>query len=396
MVAGGAGDARAYDVVGIFLNFPQGDLDAVTRINVYIAPDPFQLVKDGTIESYPPAYSSNPAFITSIFPDFATMGYDDYQGALGSGWQRLSYDGVNRVQSYGSTTSTPPSVLLVSEDSRASGTPVIVDGYVYTSFPAINRMELVGYPETFQTTLNLIAADVPFNVSTPIGTRQIRVNFWQYVAEPDNTPPVVYLNNQAADDEVDWTVGVVYEDQGVTAEDNVDGAIAYQDLVINVEGVEGDPAVLLDTNADIGTTYAITYSATDARGNVSDLRTRTVTLVPDRPPVIYLNGLAVNDEVNVTKGTVYTDQGVTARDDVDGDLTAEIEVRVDGELSDPSDIDTATSGVNYVITYHVQDSLAQPAVERQRTVHVVEPSAAPGGGGGGGGCFISVSWAVFN
>ena len=62
------------------------------------------------------------------------------------------------------------------------------------------------------------------------------------------------------------------------------------------------------------------------------------------PPVITLNGSA---NVSVTQGDSYVDEGVTASDNIDGDLTSSISVS--------GNVDTATIG-NYSLTYSVTDS----------------------------------------
>ena len=62
------------------------------------------------------------------------------------------------------------------------------------------------------------------------------------------------------------------------------------------------------------------------------------------PPVITLIG---SPNVSVTQGDSYVDEGVTASDNIDGDLTSSISVS--------GNVDTATIG-NYSLTYSVTDS----------------------------------------
>ena len=367
------GYVRAYDVVGVFLNFPQGDLDGVDTINVQIAPYPFSMSDE--IGSYPPAYKTNLNYIHSVFADYTG---DDFQGALGADWSRDAYS--NGVQSY---TRLPDGTdtLLSRDASGGPGGPTIVDGYVYEDFPAATGIALDGYTGSVQTRMVLIESNVPVSVSF----LTVYVNFWQWIAEPDDTPPVIYLFGEPADDALEWPVNIAYENLGVTAEDNVDGEIALSNFDISYFNGSGDPIAAIATDAAIGTTYSVEYSVADAMGNESDLRTRTVTIGEDRAPVIYLNGAAADDSVNAIRGRTYVDQGVVAIDDV-YDISDQIVTRIDGVIGGPADIDTSTSGVSYVITYDVSDYLDQAAETRQRTVTVVDP---PSGGGGGGGCFIS-------
>ncbi|MDO8522889.1 MAG: DUF5011 domain-containing protein, partial [bacterium] len=76
-------------------------------------------------------------------------------------------------------------------------------------------------------------------------------------------------------------------------------------------------------------------------------------------PVISLNG---SPEVNLTVGETYDDAGVTALDDVDGDITSNISV---GGLP----IDTSTPNI-YTVTFNVSDAAGNPAEPGHRTVNV--------------------------
>ncbi len=83
------------------------------------------------------------------------------------------------------------------------------------------------------------------------------------------------------------------------------------------------------------------------------------TPVPDTvKPVITLNGEA---EMSIPAGTVFTDPGAAAMDNVDGDLSAAIVVT--------GQVDTAVPGV-YTLRYNVQDKAGNAAQEVIRTVTV--------------------------
>ena len=104
-----------------------------------------------------------------------------------------------------------------------------------------------------------------------------------------------------------------------------------------------------------------------------------VQVIPDTvPPEIMLSG---SPTVSVPPGSVYTDAGATAVDNVDGDISDRIVVA--------NPVDTARSGT-YTVTYRVEDFAGNPAAAA-RTV-IVEATAPPdtpaptsetGGGGGG-------------
>ncbi len=109
-----------------------------------------------------------------------------------------------------------------------------------------------------------------------------------------------------------------------------------------------------------------TVEARDSYGNVGS---DTVTFTIDTSgtsdttaPVITLLGEAI---VNVALGDTYADAGATAMDDVDGDITINIDV--------DNPVDTSTVGV-YIITYTVSDEAGNPAVPVTRIVNVYDPS----------------------
>lgn len=163
----------------------------------------------------------------------------------------------------------------------------------------------------------------------------------------DTTPPVITLIGSP---NVSVTQGDNYTDEGATATDNVDG-----DLTSNIT-VSGN----VDT-ATIGN-YILTYNVSDSSGNSASV-SRTITVVAEgsdvTAPVITITGNAILD---VTQYETYVDAGATATDDVDGDITALIEVS--------GSVDTNTIGT-YIITYSVSDSAGNLATAT-RNVNVVE------------------------
>ena len=158
------------------------------------------------------------------------------------------------------------------------------------------------------------------------------------VVTPDTTAPVITLNGEAS---VQINEGEAYEEQGATAQDNVDGSV---DVVVSGE-VGSEPGV-----------YTITYTATDAAGNSSQItREVTVLAVDTTPPVITLLG---DDSVEITTEQTFNDPGATATDDTDGT----VDVVVSGAVgSEP--------GV-YTLTYTATDA-AGNASQVTRTVTVV-------------------------
>ena len=77
------------------------------------------------------------------------------------------------------------------------------------------------------------------------------------------------------------------------------------------------------------------------------------------PPVITING---TNPVNVNKDSTYQDEGATATDNVDGNITANIVVT--------NPVNTSVVGT-YTVRYNVSDAAGNTAMEKTRTVNVV-------------------------
>jgi hypothetical protein len=164
----------------------------------------------------------------------------------------------------------------------------------------------------------------------------------------DNSPPLITLNG---DTSVQVRLGDSYNEEGATATDNIDGDIT-QSITIGGDTV------------DVNTpgTYIITYYVSDLAGNAQSI-SRTVEVFDGDGPIITLAGDSlINHEV----GTSFEDPGATAWDNNNGDLTADI---------------TVTGTVNwlqlgtYELKYNVTDSAGNAAIEKVRTVHVVDTTA---------------------
>ena len=108
--------------------------------------------------------------------------------------------------------------------------------------------------------------------------------------------------------------------------------------------------------------YNITAKATDSAGNISQSSSvfNLVIITDDVKPVITLKGLA---SVTHELGTTYTDAGVTASDNVDGDITESV------SLSGTVDVNTTGT---YTLTYSASDAAGNGATSVTRTVRVVE------------------------
>jgi len=110
--------------------------------------------------------------------------------------------------------------------------------------------------------------------------------------------------------------------------------------------------VVLDLGMPISIGFAcLTEDKEFALANVS---------IDNEAPVLTLNG---DSTIIVKQGDPYVELGATATDNVDGDLTDQIEVS--------GDVDTSTIG-SYTVTYTVSDSVGNESTV-ERIVEVVEP-----------------------
>ncbi len=160
----------------------------------------------------------------------------------------------------------------------------------------------------------------------------------------DETPPEVTLlgdESLIVDDIED------FEDPGVSAMDNCDGDLSAE--------------ARTELTAVNDYTYTLTYSVSDAAGNESSA-TREVIVRDVTPPEITLVG---KEAFAVDRNGEFTDPGVTAIDDRDGDITDR--VVVDGEVN------TAKSGT-YTLTYKVADSFDNTAEVTREVIVKGDPS----------------------
>ncbi len=149
-------------------------------------------------------------------------------------------------------------------------------------------------------------------------------------------------------------IGSSYPDPGYTAIDDYDGDITSS---VRVDSTN------LNVNA-VGTYYII-YRIEDASGNL-DYKIRYVNVVEqvdETPPEVTLRGL---DPLTVEVNSIFNDPGITAFDDVEGDISFRA-------TADYTNFDITEIGT-YTITYNVSDTSGN-ANSITRTVHVVDTTA---------------------
>ncbi len=165
----------------------------------------------------------------------------------------------------------------------------------------------------------------------------------------DTTPPVIALRGDA---QIELNIDDIYEEYGATAEDNIDGDLTD---AIKITGQ-------VDTNAP--GKYIVTYSIVDNSGNKTSIN-REITILKDlivkasTTPIIAING---ENPMKLEMGDVYEEQGASAKDELDGDLTAKVEVT--------GNINTNKIG-QYKIVYTVINNSGNTITE-ERIVNVVE------------------------
>lgn len=162
----------------------------------------------------------------------------------------------------------------------------------------------------------------------------------------DVVPPVIVLKKG---DTLTVEAGTEFSDPGYEASDDCDGDLKDS---VTVEG-----------SVDTGTlgTYILTYKVKDSYDNECSVE-RTVKVVDTTAPELTLGG---SEKPFLKKGSDYTEEGCSAKDAFEGDLT--------GDISISGSVDTNKVGV-YILTYTVKDSSGNQGTAK-RTVYIYEKQA---------------------
>ena len=184
---------------------------------------------------------------------------------------------------------------------------------------------------------------ITFNVKDKSGNAAKKVI--RKITVEDQTSPVITLNGSQT---ITIQFGDAYEDAGATARDNLDGNVTSSIQITGVDNLN-QPGV-----------HTISFNVKDKTGNVAVPVFRTVTVVDAVPPVITLNG---SSSVTIHVGETYTDEGATAWDNSDGDISSLIEIS--------GIIPTGSPGV-FTRTYKVRDKSGNVAAPLVRIIRVVE------------------------
>lgn len=177
--------------------------------------------------------------------------------------------------------------------------------------------------------------------NTAVKTRVVRV---QSTVSSDTIAPEITLRGA---NPLTLLLNHSFVDPGATAYDETDGDLTSRIRVThNIDtAAEGD--------------YTVTYTVADNSSNVASA-TRTVTVAAAPPdtvaPTITLLG---DNPMRVALGEAFVDPGATAKDDQDGDITANIQAT--------DDVDTQTEGT-YTVTYTVSDAAGNTATETREVI----------------------------
>ncbi len=215
-----------------------------------------------------------------------------------------------------------------------------VDGGPYLATTTSNNVN----PSIVGTySVDYSATDVAGNTATT--SRVVNV-----ISAPDTTPPVIII---LGSNPISINVGSVYSDAGATANDNVDGNITGSIVTTN------------NVNTSATGTYTVDYSVVDSSGNgATSTRTVNVIAIPTDsvPPVITVTG---GTPITVYINSVYTDQGATALDNIDGNISANIVAT--------NNVNTSATGT-YSVIYNVSDNVGNAATAG-RVVNVIDAPA---------------------
>ncbi|MCF7843914.1 DUF5011 domain-containing protein, partial [Candidatus Gracilibacteria bacterium] len=240
----------------------------------------------------------------------------------------------------------------IDENGRIVGKVICLEDVCIDKTTLTNMLNYSNQPAVLgvsTTTVSTSTSTSTTSTSTTSTSTTTSTTTPEIPTSSDTIAPVISIIGNTS---ISINVGTSYSDEGATATDDVDG-----DLTASIVTV---------STVNIGTagSYNVNYTVTDAAGNETTV-TRIVEVVDpippvdSVPPVITLNG---SQTVSITVGGQYTEDGATATDDVDGDITSLI--------VQTGIVDTNTAG-SYSINYSVTDEAGNQTTI-SRTVNVTE------------------------
>ncbi len=168
-----------------------------------------------------------------------------------------------------------------------------------------------------------------------------------------NTKPIITLVGTSP---ITLSPADTYTDAGAIAVDNEDGDVTSS--IIRVGATDAQITAGVD-----GESFTILYNVDDSLGMAADTVTRTINIVNQRP-IITLLGTTPVSHLNTD---TYIDDGATAIDYEDGDITGSIIRSGDTDI----DINAGLIGESFTILYDVEDSNGLAATTISRIVDIV-------------------------
>jgi hypothetical protein len=187
---------------------------------------------------------------------------------------------------------------------------------------------------------------ISYNVQDSSGNAATTVT--RTVNVSDTGAPVISL---IGDNPIYHELNTTFTDPGATASDASDGNVTSSIVVTG------------SVNSAVAGTYTLTYNVTDSQANSAATVTRDVIVADVTAPIITLNGAST---IPHEQGTIYTDLGATATDNIDGVITGSIIVT--GNVA-------VNNAGTYVLNYNVSDSSGNTAATVVRTVIIADTTA---------------------
>jgi PKD repeat protein len=169
---------------------------------------------------------------------------------------------------------------------------------------------------------------------------------------------------------IDWNRDGSFESNEVVAVDSNNTSAASWTAYIKVPKTASIGATVMRIAANRGS-YTNQPCGQNQYGEYEDYR---VYVRPDQtPPVIYLKG---KDSMVLEQGYTYTEPGDSAVDNLDGVITANINVTTNKPNSFTTTGPALIPG-DYIISYNVKDAAGNAAVTRHRYITVLQDTGRP-------------------
>ncbi|WP_156490569.1 DUF5011 domain-containing protein, partial [Oleiphilus sp. HI0086] len=279
-------------------------------------------------------------FVDTSTPGSYTLNYD-VSDAAGNAAATVSRT-VNVSDSSG------PTITLIGGDTIEHQQGTIFNDPGASAFDAVDgdvssNISITGFVNasvagSYALTYNV--SDSQGNPATPV-TRTVNV--------ADSLPPVITL---IGDNPLHVELNGSFTELGATASDSVDGDLSSA-IIISGDAV----------NTSIAGTYITRYNVSDNTGNSAIEVTRTVLVSDTTIPVISLLG---SNPMSIALGSIFSDPGATASDNIDGNISTSI--------IPSGSVDPTTLG-SYTLSYDVSDSAGNAALTVTRVVNVEDNSA---------------------